>query len=78
MAHRRERYLNELRTVLRKDKNGAMQGTPQTWPDSKLMLRLAMRAVRSELEDMQQLANAAHSHSEESDEASLIEPIEPD
>ena len=42
------------------------------------MLRLAMRALRSEFEDMQQLANAVRSHSDESDEASLIEPIEPD
>ena len=41
-------------------------------------LRLAMRALRSEFEDMQELANAVRSHSDESDEASLIEPIEPD
>ena len=48
----------------------------QRSPDSKLMLRLAMRALRNEFDDMQQLANAVHSHSDESDEASLIEPIE--
>ena len=42
------------------------------------MLRQAMRALRSEFDDMQQLANAVHSHSDESDKASLIEPIEPD
>ena len=48
----------------------------QKSPDSKLMLRLAMRALRNEFDDMQQLANAVQSHSDESDEASLIEPIE--
>ena len=42
--------------------------------DSRLMLRLAMWALRTEFDDLQQIASAAHSHSDKSAEDSEASP----